>query len=123
MDQSFADEYHTQNVGKGLYSLQAYVYEHWLEHVLSFTSRARGLNDQRVERCMNDLYEVLSEYEVTDGPETNQSEVELYQSATFVERRIKHTEHCGSLYGILCQCVKHRHILKMNFGHDSNDSK
>jgi hypothetical protein len=123
VDQSIADEHHTQSVSKGLYSLQAYVYEHWLDHILTLASEIRGLADQQLEACLDDLFEVLSKHGAAGGTDVHQTKTELYQATILIERRLKHAEHYGPMYDILCHCVKHRHEFKVNFGQNGNDSE
>jgi hypothetical protein len=122
-DSSIANELRTRNVGKCLYSLQAYVYEHWLDHLLAFAFEVNSGHDRQLEACLNDLFAVLSKYGTLHELAIGCSKADLYPSAVLLEHRLKYFEHYGPVYDVLCQCVQYRHQQKVNFGQNSNDSE
>jgi hypothetical protein len=123
VDQSIADELRTRNVGKCLYSMQGYVYEHWLDHLLAFASENQSTQDWQLGSCLNNLEAVVSEYSTSDKPNVGHSKSGLHRSAILLEPRLKYFDYCGPIFDILCQCVQHRHDQKVNFGQNGNDSE
>jgi hypothetical protein len=122
-DQSIPNELRTQNVGRCLYSLQAYVYEHWLDHLLEFASQIHEVQDLQLRECLNNLYAIWSKHEALNDSDNDHSKEDLYQSAILMEHRLKHVEHYGPVYDVLCQYVKHRHNRKRDFIQNCNDSE
>ncbi|KAH8698037.1 hypothetical protein GQ44DRAFT_832316 [Phaeosphaeriaceae sp. PMI808] len=121
-DPTVLDETKTVDVGKCLYSLQPYIYENWLDHLLVFTSELHGIRDCLFESCLKRFAAIMLEHQRKYPGDTEGLFIEGSQMLLTLEPRLKYIESYGNIYRLLGKYVEYRHKKKLSFqGIDANN--
>lgn len=116
------EETRTVDVGKGFYSLQHYVQEYWVDHVLAYASINGGRSTQdplfndHLERLLAMSEQYRTHYRIgnTESPSHD------FISAQSSEPRLASLQHHGPVHKLLSMVVQHRTVSKLHF--KTNDS-
>jgi hypothetical protein len=118
LDTSVPDERRTVDVGKGFYSLQPYVQEHWLDHVLAYASinGGRTSQDTHFNAHVNQLITLIKHcqerqlYKLTGEPLATSS------MAQIAEPRLAFIKYHTLFHELISRLVQHRTEARMHFG-------
>ncbi|KAF7670744.1 hypothetical protein GT037_011195, partial [Alternaria burnsii] len=101
-------------VGKCLYTLQPYVHEHWLDHLLAFAAEVTQSRGRQLEACLEVLLSIYSHQYVRYLDPTNRVQPDIL-AARNLEPRLRFLEHYEHHYKFLCVYVSYRHAKQVHF--------
>ena len=119
------EEQRTFNVGICLYSLQSYVYEHWLDHLLASTPEV-GTSDPLDQDLVAQLQRLVFSMKTTCTTlenTANEFSLEEQDSMSKVEARVSHFRNHREIYGFLRRMVRHRQLKRLYFGEEPESSR
>ncbi|CAN9263627.1 unnamed protein product [Alternaria alternata] len=102
------------NVGRCLYSLQPYVHEHWLDHLLAFAAEVPHSKDRQLEAFLASFFFIYSHQYTRYLDPTDDLQVDVLAAQT-LEPRLQHLERYEHHYKFLCAYVVYRHAKQMHF--------
>ena len=116
------DETRTVDVGKGFYSLQNYVQEYWVDHVLAYASISvrRPTQDPLFKVHLEQLLVISERYRTHPQIEITGSPLYDIVSAQSSEPRLASLQHHGPVYKLISMIVQHRTISNLHFKTNEN---
>ncbi|RYO63735.1 hypothetical protein AA0116_g4050 [Alternaria tenuissima] len=102
------------DVGRCLYSLQPYVHEHWLDHLLAFAAEVSRSTDQQLEAFLASFFSIYSHQYTRYLDPTDDLQVDILAAQT-LEPRLQYLERYEHHYKFLCAYVAYRHAKQMHF--------
>jgi hypothetical protein len=109
-------------VGKCLYTLQPYIHEHWLDHLLAFAAEATQARDLQLEACLEVLLSIYHHQYAQYLDPANKVQPDIL-AARNLEPRLRFLEHYGDHYKSLCVYVNYRHAKQVHFEMPDDNSK
>ncbi|KAB2109040.1 hypothetical protein AG0111_0g2533 [Alternaria gaisen] len=102
------------DVGRCLYSLQPYVHEHWLDHLLAFAAEVPQSKDRQLEAFLASFFFIYSDQYTRYLDPTNNLQVDILAAQT-LEPRLQYLERYEHHYKYLCVYVVYRHAKQLHF--------
>jgi hypothetical protein len=102
------------DVGRCLYSLQPYVHEHWLDHLLAFAAEVSRSTDQQLEAFLASFFFIYSHRYTRYLDPADDLQVDILAAQT-LEPRLQYLERYEHHYKFLCAYVVYRHAKQMHF--------
>jgi hypothetical protein len=123
IDKDVSEETQTINVGKFFYSLQPYIHEHWVDHLLTYGSGLQGAQDDQLEKCWNRLIRLFEPYENLKRLRTSSIAFEDAEEAVGIEPRLEAFRYQQHMFQLLSSIIKQRHLTKLNFNSSASSRK
>jgi hypothetical protein len=105
-----------------LYTLQPYIHEHWLDHLLAFAAEVTQARDRQLEACLEIFLFVYSHQYARYLDPANRVQPDTL-AARNSEPRLRYLEHYGHHYRYLCVYVNYRHAKQVHFEMPADHSK
>ncbi|CAN9342142.1 unnamed protein product [Alternaria alternata] len=102
------------DVGKGLYSLQPYIHEHWFDHLLTFAAEVSQARDPQMEDLLASFLFIYSHQYTRYLDLAEDVQVDIV-AARNLEPRLENLEHYEHHYRFLCAYVVYRHAKRIHF--------
>jgi len=97
-----------------LYSLQPYVHEHWLDHLLAFAAEVSRSTERQLEAFLATFFFIYSHQHTRYLDPTDDLQVAILTAQT-LEPRLQYLERYELHYKFLCAYVVYRHAKQMHF--------
>ncbi|KAF2129964.1 hypothetical protein P153DRAFT_356631 [Dothidotthia symphoricarpi CBS 119687] len=105
----------TADVGNTLHTLQPYVHDNWLDHLLAFASNLSLGQDSQFERYLARLVESVRLHQTIGVCRTTCSGSEDTNLSIAIEPRLEHLRHNKPVFEMLSHLVQHRHHRNLYF--------
>lgn len=102
------------DVGKGLYSLQPYIHEHWFDHLLTFAAEVSQARDPQMEDLLASFLFIYSHQYTRYLDPAEDVQVDIV-AARNLEPRLENLERYEHHYRFLCAYVVYRHAKRIHF--------
>ena len=103
-------------VGKFFHSLNGYVYEHWLDHLLALASKAQGSDYHHLQACLDSLWALLFRLSHEERWGSGGTRPISQQDVLASEPRLRYLEQYDPVYQLISLCVEHRQLQRTRFG-------
>jgi len=105
-----------------LYSLQPYVHEHWLDHLLAFAVEVSRSTDRKLEAFLASFFFIYSHQYTRHLDPTDDLQVDIPAAQT-LEPRLQYLGRYEHHHKFLCVYVVYRHAKQLHFGNPADYRK
>jgi len=107
------------DTGKCLHILQPYVYEHWLDHLLSLAAKCHDIYDGQLEELLSRLLATINHHQKQEGRSFSQLSTQDHEAILSMEPRLLYMRRYGYIFQAIVDIVQHRHVRALKF-HDTS---